>query len=91
MAGATRLEGEEDLTAILLSSERVWNSNRAQGREMPQTVKDACKFDPKAIDYALSDQIETPTWRSEKICNFKRHLHNDDGHEKRSAARAQPR
>src|ERR1700676_1143294 len=25
---------------------------------MLQTVKDACKFDPKAIDYALSDQIE---------------------------------
>jgi hypothetical protein len=26
--------------------------------EMLQTIKDACKFDPKAIDYALSDQIE---------------------------------
>jgi hypothetical protein len=25
---------------------------------MLQTIKDACKFDPKAIDYALSDQIE---------------------------------
>jgi hypothetical protein len=25
---------------------------------MLQTVKDVCKFDPKAIDYALSDQIE---------------------------------
>jgi hypothetical protein len=25
---------------------------------MLQTVKDAFKFDPKAIDYALSDQIE---------------------------------
>jgi hypothetical protein len=25
---------------------------------MLQTVKDACRFDPKAIDYALSDQIE---------------------------------
>lgn len=25
---------------------------------MLQTVKDACQFDPKAIDYALSDQIE---------------------------------
>ncbi|MEY9524412.1 hypothetical protein ABIF70_005553 [Bradyrhizobium japonicum] len=25
---------------------------------MLQTVKDACKFDPKAINYALSDQIE---------------------------------
>ena len=32
-----------------------------QGRdpEMLQTVKDACQFDPKAIDYALSDQIES--------------------------------
>ena len=32
-----------------------------QGRdpEMLQTVKDACRFDPKAIDYALSDQIES--------------------------------
>jgi hypothetical protein len=26
---------------------------------MLQTVKDACRFDPKAIDYALSDQIES--------------------------------
>jgi hypothetical protein len=26
--------------------------------QMLQTVKDACKFDPKAIDYALSDEIE---------------------------------
>ena len=26
---------------------------------MLQTVKDACQFDPKAIDYALSDQIES--------------------------------
>ena len=25
---------------------------------MLQTVKDTCKFDSKAIDYALSDQIE---------------------------------
>jgi hypothetical protein len=25
---------------------------------MLQTVRDACKFDPKAIDHALSDQIE---------------------------------
>jgi hypothetical protein len=25
---------------------------------MLQTVKDACQFDKKAIDYALSDQIE---------------------------------
>lgn len=25
---------------------------------MLQTIKDACEFDPKAIDYALSDQIE---------------------------------
>lgn len=25
---------------------------------MLQTIKDACRFDPKAIDYALSDQIE---------------------------------
>ncbi|ABE37255.1 conserved hypothetical protein [Rhodopseudomonas palustris BisB5] len=25
---------------------------------MLQTIKDACQFDPKAIDYALSDQIE---------------------------------
>ena len=32
-----------------------------QGRdpEMLQTVKDAWQFDPKAIDYALSDQIES--------------------------------
>ncbi len=29
-----------------------------RGKKMLQTVKDACKFDPKAIDYALSDQIE---------------------------------
>lgn len=26
---------------------------------MLQTVRDACQFDPKAIDYALSDQIES--------------------------------
>ncbi len=26
---------------------------------MLQTVRDACKFDPKAIDYALSEQIES--------------------------------
>jgi hypothetical protein len=26
---------------------------------MLQTVRDACHFDPKAIDYALSDQIES--------------------------------
>jgi hypothetical protein len=26
---------------------------------MLQTIKDACRFDPKAIDYALSDQIES--------------------------------
>ena len=26
---------------------------------MLQTVRDACKFDPKAIDYALSDQVES--------------------------------
>ena len=26
---------------------------------MLQTVKDACRFDPKAVDYALSDQIES--------------------------------
>ena len=26
---------------------------------MMQTVRDACQFDPKAIDYALSEQIET--------------------------------
>ncbi|WP_400768732.1 anti-phage-associated DUF499 domain-containing protein [Methylosinus sporium] len=26
---------------------------------MLQTVKDACRFDPKAIDYALSEQIES--------------------------------
>jgi len=26
---------------------------------MLQTVRDACNFDPKAIDYALSDQIES--------------------------------
>ena len=26
---------------------------------MLQTVRDACKFDPRAIDYALSDQIES--------------------------------
>jgi hypothetical protein len=26
--------------------------------KMLQTVKDACKFDPNAIDYVLSDQIE---------------------------------
>src|SRR4051812_49348337 len=25
---------------------------------MLQTVRDACEFDPRAIDYALSDQIE---------------------------------
>jgi hypothetical protein len=25
---------------------------------MLQTIKDACKFDARAIDYALSDQIE---------------------------------
>src|SRR3984957_16725176 len=25
---------------------------------MRQTIKDACQYDPKAIDYALSDQIE---------------------------------
>jgi hypothetical protein len=25
---------------------------------MLQTVRDACQFDPKAIDYALSEQIE---------------------------------
>jgi hypothetical protein len=27
--------------------------------KMLQTVKDACQFDPKAIDYALSEQIES--------------------------------
>jgi hypothetical protein len=26
---------------------------------MLQTVKDACKFNPKAIDYALSDRSKT--------------------------------
>jgi hypothetical protein len=26
---------------------------------MMQTVRDACQFDPKAIDYALSEQIES--------------------------------
>ena len=26
---------------------------------MLQTVRDACQFDPKAIDYALSEQIES--------------------------------
>jgi hypothetical protein len=26
---------------------------------MLQTVRDACEFDPKAIDYALSDQVES--------------------------------
>jgi predicted AAA+ superfamily ATPase len=26
---------------------------------MLQTVRDVCQFDPKAIDYALSDQIES--------------------------------
>jgi predicted AAA+ superfamily ATPase len=24
-----------------------------------QTIRDACQFDPKAIDYALSEQIES--------------------------------
>ena len=33
MAGATRLEGEEDLTAILLSSERVWKSKKGAGEK----------------------------------------------------------
>src|ERR1700756_1779143 len=32
--------------------------NKMTGQGMLQTVKDACNFDPKAIDYALSDQIE---------------------------------
>eukprot|EP01037_Dinobryon_pediforme_P017817 gene17817-18044_t len=28
-------------------------------KQMLQTVRDACQFDPKAIDYALSEQIES--------------------------------
>jgi hypothetical protein len=36
----------------------IQQKRMGHGPKMLQTVKDACKFDPKAIDYALSDQIE---------------------------------
>ena len=49
MASST---GEEAAPGRLASPEA------SSGNMMLQTVRDACQFDPQAINYALSDQVE---------------------------------